>query len=130
MLSTVAKSCSLRSTKIDPESQLQKLRAFINPVEQLWQNPELSEAISSFDGFCELLGLNKVKDYLVSRRANEIQDWGVHQLDAEGQAIQNELDERVRVSNLQKYLYSQLTRHSGPTPTDYQIFLWLFYGKD
>ena len=86
--------------KIDPESQLQKLRAFIQPVEQLWQNPELGDAISSFNGFCELLGLNKVKDYLVSRCAHEIQDWGSHQLDAEGQAIQMELDERVRVCNL------------------------------
>ena len=91
---------SLRTTKIDPESQLQKLRAFIQPVEQLWQNPELSDAISSFSGFCKLLGLDKVKDYLVSRRAHEIQDWGLHQLDAEGQAIQMELDERVRVCNL------------------------------
>ena len=67
-------------------------------MEQLWRNPELGDAVSSFNGFCELLGLNKVKNYLVSRRANEIKDWGSHPLDAEGQAIQKELDERVRVS--------------------------------
>jgi exportin-5 len=60
----------------------------------------LDEAISSFNGFCELLGLNKVKDYLISRRANEIQDWGSHPLDEEGQNIQKELDERVRVSKI------------------------------
>lgn len=65
----------------------------------------MTEAISSFDGFCELLGLNKIKDYLVSRRANEIQDWGVHPLDAEGQVIQKELNLRLKVSILYYFLY-------------------------
>lgn len=45
------------------------------------------------------MGLGKVRDYLVSRRVHEIQEWGLYQLDAEGQAIQKELDERVKVSN-------------------------------
>lgn len=78
---------------------MQKLQAFISPVQQLWQNAELVEAISSFGSFCELMGLGKVRDYLVSRRVHEIQEWGLYQLDAEGQAIQKELDERVKVSN-------------------------------
>jgi exportin-5 len=88
---------SHRATKIDPEGRLQKLRAFITPVEQLWQNSEMDAAISSFGGFCELLGLSKVRDYLVSRRVHEIQDWGLYQLDSEGQGIQKELDDRVKV---------------------------------
>ncbi|KAL3426143.1 nuclear import and export protein [Phlyctema vagabunda] len=85
-----------RATKIDPEIRLAKLKNFIAPVEALWQNQEMNQAILSFDSFCELLGLDKVRNYLVARRAHEIQDWGMYQLDAEGQAIQKELDERVK----------------------------------
>ncbi|RDW68001.1 hypothetical protein BP6252_09397 [Coleophoma cylindrospora] len=85
-----------RATSIDPEVRLAKLRNFVAPVEGLWQNPEMNQAILSFDGFCELLGLNKVMNYLVSRRADSIEDWGLYQLDAEGQEIQKELDERVK----------------------------------
>lgn len=86
-----------RASKIEPVPRLEKLRGFITPVQQLWQDPALSEAVSSFGGFCELLGLTKVRDYLAARRVHEIRDWGSYQLDLEGQAIQKELDERVKV---------------------------------
>lgn len=76
------------------------MRGFIHPVQQLWENPRLEEAISSFGDFCELLGLNKVRDYLVSRRVHEIQEWGMFRLDEEGQAIQKDLDERVKVNKI------------------------------
>jgi exportin-5 len=58
----------------------------------------MDEAIGSFGGFCEMLGLGKVREYLVSRRVNEIQDWGLYQLDVEGQSLQVELEERLKVS--------------------------------
>ncbi|KAF8866294.1 hypothetical protein BDZ45DRAFT_668118 [Acephala macrosclerotiorum] len=85
-----------RTTKIDPEIRLQRLHAFINPVQQLWQNPEMDTAISSFSGFCNLLGLNKVTDFLVNRRVHEIDEWQYYQLDAEGQAMQKELEDRLK----------------------------------
>jgi len=47
---------SHRATKINPEIRLQKLQGFIQPVQQLWQNPEMAEAISSFSGFCDSWG--------------------------------------------------------------------------
>jgi exportin-5 len=56
----------------------------------------MDEALSSFGGFCDLLGLSKVRDYLVSRRVHEIQEWGQYKLDAEGQALQAELEERLK----------------------------------
>ncbi|KAG9242792.1 armadillo-type protein [Calycina marina] len=85
-----------RTTKIEPDARLQKLREFIVPVTQIWQNRELDGALSSFGGFFELLGLSKVRDYLVSRNVNSIADWGSYALDDEGQAMQKELDERVK----------------------------------
>lgn len=75
----------------------QRLEAFITPIQSLWEDPALLEPISSFDGFCNLLGLDKVQNYLASKRVHEIQNWGSYQLDDEGQAIQKELDERVKV---------------------------------
>ncbi|TVY16866.1 Uncharacterized protein LARI1_G004643 [Lachnellula arida] len=87
-----------RATNIDPDIRLQKLHAFISPVQQLWQNPEMDEALSSFGGFCDLLGLSKVREYLVSRRVHEIQEWGLYKLDAEGQALQAELEERLKAT--------------------------------
>jgi exportin-5 len=88
---------SHRATKIDTDVRLQKLHGFINPVQQLWQNPKMDEAISSFSGFCELLGLSQVRDYLVTRHVHEIDDWGLYQLDAQGQAMQKDLEERLKV---------------------------------
>ena len=86
-----------RASKIDQELRLQKLRGFINPVQHLWQNTELNEAIMSFNGFCDLMGLNKVRDYLVTCQVHDIQEWGLYQLDTEGQSLQKELEEKLKV---------------------------------
>lgn len=75
-----------------------KLKAFVDPVQMAWQNPEMDASVSSFSAFCDLLGLTQVKNYLVSRNAHEIQDWGLYELDAEGQAVQTQLEERLKVS--------------------------------
>lgn len=105
---------SHRATNIPPTARMQRLEAFIAPVKQLWQNPKLDEALSSFNGFCELLGIGKVRNYLVSHRVHEVSDWSTMQLDDEGQAMQAELNERVKVMcSLQL-----LTRTRG---TDYTL---------
>lgn len=57
----------------------------------------MTEALQSFQGFCHLLGLDKVQDYLTSRRVHEIPDFSTHALDMEGQALQNELTEKFKV---------------------------------
>ena len=85
-----------RATKIDDGTRLQKLNGFIHPVQNLWRDREMNQTITSFDGFCELLGLNRVKNYLVSRRVGDIQDWGSYQLDADGQSIQKDLENRLK----------------------------------
>lgn len=89
---------SHRSTSLDPHIRVQRLEPFIAPVKQLWQNPDLDAALSSFAGFCDLLGIGKVRDYLVAHRVHEVSDWSTLPLDEEGQAMQTELTERVKVS--------------------------------
>lgn len=79
------------------EAKIQKLREFIDPVKAQWQDNNIKSALKSYGSFCELLGLDKAQRYLASRGAHAIQDWGAQELDAEGLALQNELEERLKV---------------------------------
>lgn len=88
---------SHRATRIDPALRLSKLTAFINPVKDQWKNESLKAALGSYNGFCELLGLDKVQKYLVERRVHGNADWGSTDLDAEGLALQAELEQRQSV---------------------------------
>ena len=88
---------SHRATRIDPAMRLTKLTAFIEPVKNQWKNEPLKQALGSYNGFCELLGLDKVQKYLTQRRVHEIADWGSTDLDAEGLALQAELEQRQSV---------------------------------
>lgn len=92
-----ANSTSHRNSKIDPDVRLQKLKGFLTPVQASWQDREINEAIEGFSGFCNLLGLNRVRDFLVTRRVHEIQDWSAYQLDAEAQSIQKDMEDRLKV---------------------------------
>ncbi len=87
-----------RATSIDLETKVQRLRRFIDPVKEQWQNAELKSAISSYDGFCQLMAPDKAQRYLASRRVHEVKDWGSCELDAEGLTLQNELEERQKAS--------------------------------
>ena len=126
---TWANHRSHRSTKIDADVRWQKLRAFIEPVQAAWQDTKLTSAMSSFSGFCELLALDKVSDYLISRQVHRIQDWGSHTLDAEGQAIQRELDERLKVL-LTALSYPTYLHRLGTTTSSYQNLLQFYYRED
>ncbi|KAI5919723.1 armadillo-type protein [Camillea tinctor] len=86
-----------RSTRLDHTTKIQKLQSFIDPVKAQWQNERLKQALSSHAGFCELMALDKAQEYLARKRMNEIQDWGSVELDAEGQVLQAELEERQQV---------------------------------
>lgn len=57
----------------------------------------MNHAVEGFPGFCDLLGLNRVRDFLVTRRVHEIQDWSTYQLDSEAQSIQKDMEERLKV---------------------------------
>lgn len=89
-----------RATKISPEVRLQKLREFLEPLKKQWESPELASALSSFPGFCERMGLTRIQAYLTTRRAHEIEEWNLYQLDAEPKEIQKDLEDRLRVGHV------------------------------
>lgn len=88
---------SHRTTNIDPALRLNRLEGYLQPIRDAWNRPELTEALSTFDGFCKLMGLDQVQQYLSSRRVNEIQDFSNFSLDEEGQALQAGLAEKYKV---------------------------------
>ena len=88
---------SHRTKNIDAAVRQSRLEGYIHPVRETWRDPGLTESLQTFQGFCAILGLDKVQEYLISRRVNEIPDFTRHVLDAEGQALQNELTEKFRV---------------------------------
>ncbi|KAF4345767.1 MSN5 (multicopy supressor) [Fusarium beomiforme] len=86
-----------RATGVDAQAKIQKLREFIDPVKAQWQSEAVRDSLKSYTSFCELLGLDKAQNYMASRRAHEITDWGSQELDAEGLALQSELEERLKL---------------------------------
>lgn len=79
------------------QTKIQKLAEFIEPVKAQWQDEGIRASLKSYAGFCQYLGLDKAQRYLTSIRAHEISDWGARELDAEGLALQSELEERLKV---------------------------------
>ncbi|KAI5814832.1 armadillo-type protein [Pyronema omphalodes] len=86
-----------RTKNLDPETRQQRLESYMTPVKAGWIDPSMTSALDSFQGFCHLLGLEKVKDYLISRRAHEIADFSTFPLDAEGQQLQAELTDKFKL---------------------------------
>lgn len=83
-----------RARGIDLGARIQKLQIFLAPVQAQWQVPELERALSSYGGFCELVGLDKAQAYIARKRIDQVADWGAIELDAEGLALQADLEAR------------------------------------
>ncbi|KAK4156421.1 armadillo-type protein [Chaetomidium leptoderma] len=117
-----------RATRIDPAVRLSKLTAFIEPVKDQWKNESLKQALGSYNGFCELLGLDKVQKYVIQRGIHNIADWGSTSLDAEGLALQAELEQRQTALPLRvtkSFLtYSVERIEKGSAPYQASCTLW------
>lgn len=86
-----------RATRIDQATRIERLKQFIDPVKNQWNDGSLKQALGSYEGFCQLLGLDMAQRYLAQRRIHEVADWGSADLDAEGLALQAELEQRQSV---------------------------------
>jgi exportin-5 len=85
-----------RANTLEPTTKVERLRRFVAPVLGAWQSDNMKQSLSTFDAFCELLGLNKAQSYLANRNVYQISDWGAIELDAEGLALQEELESRIK----------------------------------
>ncbi|KAI1007108.1 hypothetical protein K3495_g1107 [Podosphaera aphanis] len=108
-----------RNTQLAPQVRSQKLQNFIEPVCSIWSNHDLDQALSSFDGFCGILGLDSVMNFLSVRKVHESQDWSLYKLDTQATAMQQELERRVIALPLQatkSFLQSTTDRLELGTP--------------
>ncbi|KAG6199705.1 hypothetical protein E4U50_007310 [Claviceps purpurea] len=108
-----------RASGIDVPTKVQKLAEFVEPVKAQWQSEGVRSSLKSYVDFCQFLGLDKAQRYLASIRAHEISDWGTRELDAEGLALQRELEERVKILPLRStktFLAFSVERVSKSSP--------------
>ncbi|KAK4185282.1 putative importin beta-related nuclear transport receptor [Podospora australis] len=117
-----------RATRIDPAVRLSRLTTFIEPVKNQWSDPSLQQALGSYDSFCQLMGLDRAQKYLAQRRIHEVADWGSADLDAEGLAIQAELEQRQSMLPLRitksflTYSVEKLEKNSAPYHASCQLW--------
>lgn len=86
-----------RATKIDAQARQSRLQEFVKPVADSWQSQAMTDSLSTFSGFCELLGVDHVQNYIQTRRADRLEDWSSVILDEEGKNMQSRMNELFQV---------------------------------
>lgn len=94
------KCLSQRATTTDQGEREARLDHFLQPLIAQWQHPGLGEALSSFDGFCDLLGLGSLQEYASRRALHQIPDWSSYPLDDEGRLLQSRIQSALEVSRI------------------------------
>lgn len=91
-----------RAIKIDPALQKSRLESFLEPVKIAWQDEQFRQGSSSFQGFCEMLGLETVGQYMQTKQAQKMPDWTEIELDHQGKLVQEEMTRKfqVRISHM------------------------------
>lgn len=80
-----------RATSIESHIRQERLDGFLQPLINQWQDPGLTQSLSSFLDFNQMLGLNNLQQYLASRGVNKISNWSLHPLDDEGRMLQKQM---------------------------------------
>jgi exportin-5 len=112
-----------RASAVDSQARLDRLQQIIQPVVDIWQDPQLTEALSTFSGFCSVVGLEGLPEYLSSQRYASIQDWPSQPLDQEGKARQTDVQMKVMrlPLNATKNLLAATTEKLKESSREYQI---------
>ena len=121
-----------RSNNLDMDFRWQKLTSFVDPIQESWQRPELSHALSSFENFCKLLGIDKVGSYMQERNAHRIEDWSTTPLDQSGldlQATMSSLFQQALPLRSSKTILAVSTENLRIDSRPYQIACELWHAR-
>lgn len=112
-----------RASAVDSQARLARLEQIIQPVVETWQDPQLTEALSTFSGFCNVVGLGGLPEYLTAQRYASVQDWSNQPLDQEGKARQTDVQMKVMrlPLNATKNLLAATTEKLKESSREYQI---------
>jgi exportin-5 len=83
-----------RCTTLERATQEERMRQMLNSVKDAWRNDEFTNAISSFQSFCSVLGMGQLPEFLSANNFRGVQDWSDQQLPSDGQALQASILER------------------------------------
>ena len=75
-----------------------RLNGFLQPTIEEWQSSELSNALSSFGGFFDIIGMAHLQQYFTKRAVHNIQNWSAHPLDDEGMSLRAQMHDAFEVS--------------------------------
>ena len=68
------------------------LEEFVRPLALQWQEQKFATSLQTFAGFCDLLGLSNLQNYLVVRKVNLTENWAAIPLDEEGKALKSSIE--------------------------------------
>ena len=83
-----------RCSALDRTTQEERMRQMLNRVKEAWRNDEFTQAISSFQSFCTVLGMGQLPEFLSANNFRGVHDWSEQQLPSDGQALQASILER------------------------------------
>ncbi|KKA20307.1 Nuclear import and export protein Msn5 [Rasamsonia emersonii CBS 393.64] len=122
-LNSVLLIITQRASNVDPYIRETRLQAFVEPIRQAWQNEEFKRISSSFSGFCQMLGVERVGPYMQAKQAHKIEDWSTVPLDEEGKRIQEEMSAKFQLLPLRatKTLLAVSTEKLKRTEPAYEL---------
>lgn len=112
-----------RATSIDPGPRQYRMEQFVQPLVSQWQSDDLSHSLSSFDSFCQVLGMGGIQQYASSRAIHRIQDWPSQPLDDEGRVLQQNMQKALEMLPLRatKTILSVSTEKLEPNSRTYTM---------
>ncbi|PGH23822.1 hypothetical protein AJ80_02070 [Polytolypa hystricis UAMH7299] len=122
-LSPVLLMIMQRATDVDPFVRQSRLQSFVQPIQQAWGNEEFKRLSASYEGFRQMLGLDKVGPYLQARQVQKIEDWSLVMLDEEGRNLQAEMTSNFQGLPLRgtKTMFAISTEKVKKTDSAYQV---------
>ncbi|KAF4549714.1 Hypothetical protein D9617_20g027700 [Elsinoe fawcettii] len=84
-----------RTVQLDEQSRLTQLQPLLEPIATEWSDDNLAQSVASFEGFCELVGLSKLTNYIEQAKFYESSDWGERSLDDAGAYIQKLINQKL-----------------------------------
>ncbi|KAJ4348535.1 karyopherin [Didymosphaeria variabile] len=77
-----------RCGTLDRESQENRMRQILAQIKDAWQDNDFVNSVSSFQAFCESLGMVQLPEFLSANNFRGVQDWSEQPLSNDGQAMQ------------------------------------------
>ncbi|KAL1602646.1 karyopherin [Paraconiothyrium brasiliense] len=77
-----------RCGTLDRDSQENRMRQILAQIKDAWQNNDFVNSVSSFQAFCESLGMVQLPEFLSTNNFRGVQDWSEQPLGSDGQTMQ------------------------------------------